>query len=492
MKIPIIKATQELPRIPVTATTQGAGRAWGALARLGEQAQAIGLDLAETQQRIRMTTELTQAEIDMEYINKDIETKLRLNPDPDTYVEAWGKQFSEAATKRLEGVKGVRTRAAVEQLISRIASREIPKQKDYANRLWEQTESAQRIVQIDSFIKNGQLSKAIEVIDKSVADGLWNPEEAARLKITKTDTFNFAMARREIDLNPAKVDEIIEKYNISPEKTIALQERAVVLQTRREREAEKAQEAALKENAFGLWQNYEAVKNDPEKLISLNFMIEDYATLRKIEQDEYLALKKAIRTEEEAEEDNPYVVADLTDLVEMGMDIRETLTKAYNSGDLKRETYLGLRKAITTTNYKEGLAYIVDSMKPTQFEKWNPDIAQRFADAKRDYSMRVAEGEDPYRVSKEIVDLNIGDRRRTLIGLRRPRFLEGEKAKPANIEAAEKATTEAYNNGKITADEFNREAELLRDLKEVAIQLLEEPKGNAKELEKRLKKEGSD
>jgi len=244
MKIPVIRASQELPVTPVTATTQGAGRTWDAVAQLGERVNAISQDLAQTQQRIRMTTELAQAEIDMVSINKDIETNLRLKPNPDTYVEDWGTQFTAAAQKRLEGVKSAKTRAAMEQLISQIAVREIPKQKDYANRLWEQTESAKRIGQIDSFIKDYRLDKATELIDRSVADGLWNPEEAAKWKIKETDTYNYSMAQREIDLTPEKADEIIEKYNISPERSVGLQERAVIVKNANEAKLKKAEQEA--------------------------------------------------------------------------------------------------------------------------------------------------------------------------------------------------------------------------------------------------------
>ncbi|GAI37409.1 unnamed protein product [marine sediment metagenome] len=75
MKIPLIKATEELPRIPVIATTEGAGQAAQAVGQLSGLARDIALDLAQKQQGIKRARQVAQAEIAMEKTNRDIIAK---------------------------------------------------------------------------------------------------------------------------------------------------------------------------------------------------------------------------------------------------------------------------------------------------------------------------------------------------------------------------------------------------------------------------------
>ncbi|GAH46648.1 unnamed protein product, partial [marine sediment metagenome] len=137
MKIPIIRATEELPRIPVTATTEGAGRAAQAVGQLSGLARDISLDLAQKQQGIKRARQVAQAEIAMEQANKDIIAKLRLEPNHETYFEDWLSEFEFASTDMLIKAKGPKTKAVMEQALSRIATREARQQKDYANQKGE-------------------------------------------------------------------------------------------------------------------------------------------------------------------------------------------------------------------------------------------------------------------------------------------------------------------------------------------------------------------
>src|SRR4030042_814961 len=149
MKIPIIRATEDLQQIPVTATTKGAGRAWNAVGQLGEQVQAIGLDIAETQQKLRMRSDLSQAEIDMELANTNISNNLKKNPDPDTYVQNWLAQTNEVKNETLKTARGVRTKANMEVMLNRIQTRELVRQMDYARKLSVETEQAKDVPILD-------------------------------------------------------------------------------------------------------------------------------------------------------------------------------------------------------------------------------------------------------------------------------------------------------------------------------------------------------
>jgi hypothetical protein len=203
MKVPIITANEPLQQIPVTATTKGAGRTWDAIGKLSGQVQDISLGIAERQQAIRMATELAQGEIDIEAMNEDIVNNLRKTANPDTYYQEWGKQFQEGATKRLEGVKGVRTRASMEILFSKIGARELIQQKSYANKLWVDTEKAKLGEILSNYATKDKYEEGIKLIE--ISKDIYSPTELLTLK----NSFKATVDKTRVDLADVQADKAI-------------------------------------------------------------------------------------------------------------------------------------------------------------------------------------------------------------------------------------------------------------------------------------------
>jgi len=274
MRIPIIKTTEQLPQRPITATTQGAGRTWKAAEQLSGVISDIGLDLAQTQQRIRMARDVAQAEFDMEQTNKDIVAELRLEPNHDTYFKDWLDKFQFASNDMLIKAKGPKTKAAMEQALSRIATRETRKQKDYANQLWIDTEKAGDLRILDSYATEGKLDEGIAYLDKR--SDLYNPVELEKLK----GSFRSSYEKIQKDLADVAADQAIMK---DPNQALSDLKNKNYLpgleSMQRQDKIEKAKAAAkvLKnEQGKKLKEAEKAAKEEEEREIGNKFLTGDY------------------------------------------------------------------------------------------------------------------------------------------------------------------------------------------------------------------------
>ena len=85
--------------------------------------------------------------------------------------------------------------------------------------------------------------------------------------------------------------------------------------------------------------------------------------------------------------------------------------------------------------------------------------------------MPVAPGisriKNPIKIAREIVDLNMGQSKRSIAGVRAPRYLTGDKTSLQDIESAKMKTLEAFNRGALTSDEFKRESEIIKELEDL-------------------------
>lgn len=176
------------------------------------------------------------------------------------------------------------------------------------------------------------------------------------------------------------------------------------------------------------------------------------------------ALKERMRNP--ATVDNPVVVADLADAVIYGRDAISELNKAVESGDIKTETYLSMRKGLSTKQYKDAASFISRAMKPPEYV-YAPDKNQAYADAMKSLSVRVANGEKPSEVANSIIENNNMNVRRTLVGLSRPRFLEGDQNDRGALENAKFSTAMEYQNGNISEEDYRMEINLIQQRIEI-------------------------
>ncbi|MFP3928638.1 MAG: hypothetical protein ACLFUP_07020, partial [Desulfobacteraceae bacterium] len=308
---------------------------------------------------------------------------------------------------------------------------------------------------------------------------LTNEEGISRIAKFLTDA-DTAAAMADLRADPESFD--AERYpHIDPKTKILLDEQAVKRaeaeerrrvreQENAEKQAEKKYKKTLEDNEFDLWQAFYDAK-EAGNFEELSIKLENMAETRQIDKSGYKALQQAIEKasfeptlEEEDEDNDPITVGQIAEQLELGMDIRPQLKTALIEGDIKTETYISMLRAVGKADYSQGFNFLRNALKPTQMEKWNPDRNLRYAEAIDEYNAQVARGQDPLEVSHELVDLYLGDQRRTLGGLRRPRFLIGKKDNIDDLHRAQEATRQKFLNRTIDAQEYEREMDLIEEL----------------------------
>jgi hypothetical protein len=153
-------------------------------------------------------------------------------------------------------------------------------------------------------------------------------------------------------------------------------------QEKLETSLEEEHKKQIAENDFVAWQEFHTGNLTMSELNSL-------ASLRRISLKTYNAIVGKYK--EEIPENDANVVGELSESLELGVDIEEDLTTALGQGEITAASYINLKRAMGVKDHKRGLYYINNSLKPTQFEAWNPDKFRRHADAVEEYNERVAE-----------------------------------------------------------------------------------------------------
>jgi hypothetical protein len=257
----------------------------------------------------------------------------------------------------------------------------------------------------------------------------------------------------------------------------------VAVQEGRDQEAERARKKLVAENDFRVLQLFHNNELTPVYL-------ENLATKRLISEETYDDLSKRLRSGgvSGATENNPLVVGDLAEMIELGIDADERLREALRKGQITDSTFITMTRQAAEGKYKEGLSYLSSALKPSQMDKWSPDKHLKYAEAVDLFNSKVRKGMDPLTAGKEVVNLYTSDTRRTIRGLRRPVFLEGQKDSVVDLDVAEKLTVEAFLSGNLPKDEYEDEIRLINELREIVADLENVPEDLKQEAEKRRKK----
>lgn len=231
---------------------------------------------------------------------------------------------------------------------------------------------------------------------------------------------------------------------------------------RDEKDLEEIREDLIDDNEFEAWQQYYG------KTLTLN-TLELMADNREINEKTYRTLREKLDPDKADEdiEDDPIVVGEIAEQIELGMDVRPQLKAAIEADQISGRTYIQMSKLVSQKEYKEGSSYISDAMKPSPADKWSPDKNLKYAEAFNRFNDLVSEGIQPLVAAKEVVTSYTSDLRRTINGLRKPAYLEGRKDDSGNLEKAEQLTVAAYRKGQLTDEQYNDEIELIYQLKDI-------------------------
>lgn len=154
-----------------------------------------------------------------------------------------------------------------------------------------------------------------------------------------------------------------------------------------------------------------------------------------------------------------------------GEDVRGDARKALEGGAIKLADFEKIvnsvesNSAIGTSWYKRGTTYIRETLKPSDLN-YDPAGAQRAASALDDWTTWAAKNPNTTddQAHKEYMRLTqeygLIDYNQMTVTKRKPQFLVGGRAAP-DIDATEDATVDAFESGKISAEELKSQSELI-------------------------------
>ncbi|MBW2632316.1 MAG: hypothetical protein JRC90_11285 [Deltaproteobacteria bacterium] len=458
---PSIAPTVRAPLTTTSGFAQGLGQLGAAIGETGIAAGQISRVLREMELKKKLVDDsvfLTNLENKANLSYAEHHEDLRSTPDYNkideidkTGLEARLKQFNdEASAMNPEVAAAWKETGAIINIKAQISGMPIKRDRFKQNAI------------AGAFtLMNSRRDEAVEALI------IGNTERANAIFQEINEAVDFLRDNLGISALSAKTWKSGFEKSVETEKT--LQETAFKKQLQEaETKAAKKKEDEQKANFGAMVVSYSNGELTEERIRGL-------IKTRSIDPGKGMAMITRLRTsqkdEKEPDENNPVIVGRLASDIELGFDVDERLYLALTNGDIKSETYITLKAKLGDRDFKQGMNYVSRALKPSQADKWTPDRHVRFAEAIDDYQARVGQGQNPIDVAREIVDLNIGHIRRTILGLRIPRFLTGEKTNLMDLALAKTVTVGKYQAGELTIEEFNREAILIKQLEDLVGEL---------------------
>ncbi|MBU1008395.1 hypothetical protein KKA53_04950 [Candidatus Dependentiae bacterium] len=492
--------------VSIDAGAFGGGEAAGAL---GEVTKTI-VETAQKFENAQKVTTVNNAKIED---LKEVTNFVKGLPDRQDYT-VFEKEFDDLITgihqRRQEEIKDPLTRSAIQQSLSMAAIQNGVKVTEVARRKQTEFGKASYIKNMDDYIdlfatadedeRAFLIEEFVDETRNTINAGYINPTEGQNklnefLRETQKTVAHQDLQADPGNFNPDNYPRLKASDRISLDKyarrLAATEKKARIKeQQEAEKEVEKIAAQLIEESDYQSWQDFYNKDMSFAKLESL-------ASTRQISEGTYRAIRDRMdKSAVSPQENNPHIVGELSEKVELGLDVRKDLKRALEKGEIKEETYITMTRQVTNKKYKRGLSFLSNAMKPTMMDKWNPDKNLRYAEAIEEWNFKINEGQDPVKAAIELVRQYTDDTRRTMAGLRKPMFLRGLKNDLAALNEAENATYRAWKSGRISDERYNKESELIRTLKTLADWLTDtednlsaEEKSELEERKKRSKKE---
>ncbi len=207
---------------------------------------------------------------------------------------------------------------------------------------------------------------------------------------------------------------------------------------------------------------------------------------RKIDNATY---EHAIKAKESTVIDNPWVVGDIHDAVERGVDVTDQIRQAVDNSNLSERTASSLLKHTTDEKSKRAMQYIDRALKPSDADKWSPDKHLKYADATRLYYAKIASGIDYETAAYEVVNGYIQGIRRTVKMLPIPEGMSQDKKTDLTALEQQKAVlSEKYRTIQITEDVYLEQMRVVDSLIKIATETQNAETSNTELEELRKKK----
>lgn len=443
---------QQLPsvHVPLNVGT-GFGQGLGAMAEAGGQLSDVMASVERRKKEFEDATALTgltaEAKVNLAKFENDI------NIADYTKIPELKKQGLERISKEMADKA-----AAINPEVA----------ANWSNRVWPTLQSQAVIdtsrIEIEKFRQHtiAGVLQFMNLMEDEAVKATLSGDKGRVAAINQSVTGWIDKIQRELNVTGHQAETWKESYQNGIESKVTLEVNRYKQQLRdQEAKADKEKKIEM-ENNFG----------DLVDMYSRGQLTEAYIrgqiTLRKVDPDKALSMINRLRSDAkegaEAVKNNPVVVGQIAEGLELGLDVEDNVDAALKNGQINTATYISMKGKLGDREFKRGLYYINRALQPAPADKWTPDRNVRHAEAIDDYQDRVANGGDPVKVAREIVDLNIGHIRRTISGIRAPRFLVGDKMDIQDVEAAKAKTVEQFKRGAITVEEFQRESEIFKEI----------------------------
>lgn len=289
-----------------------------------------------------------------------------------------------------------------------------------------------------------------------------------------------------LGMNPVSVENAIRQSQ-----TMVRVKRAeeVRIAEHNERKAEKAVKDAQEAKANELY----ILEGQGKLTIGV---VENALRTRAIPDTEGRQLLRNLRGAEKGT-DNPIIVGDIGEKLEAGLDVRDDLERALETGDIKDTTYITLRKSAGDARFKRGMSFIKTVVKPNPLDKTDYEMNHRAAEAEAEYSRRFGEGEeDEMEIARDIAFKFTSEKKSSFRSLPSPKYLEGDRSDLGMLNKSRIKTLESFKNGTMQPDEYRKEIRLIDELvrqlraQQAAEKAYEESNMSDAERAKKLKAQG--
>jgi hypothetical protein len=179
----------------------------------------------------------------------------------------------------------------------------------------------------------------------------------------------------------------------------------------------------------------------------------------------------AIKARESAVIDNPWMVTELHDKAERGVDITTDLRNAVEVGSLSEKTAASIGKHTTDEKSKRAMQYIDRALKPSEADKWSPDKHLKYADATRLYYAKIQGGMDYETAAAEVVRGYIDGVRRTVRMLPTPDGItQDQKTDMTALETSKQTLAEKFRKNQITPEVYREQMKNIDALIKIAVE----------------------
>ena len=183
---------------------------------------------------------------------------------------------------------------------------------------------------------------------------------------------------------------------------------------------------------------------------------------------------KYLQTRDREGYNDPVVVGDIAEGIEMKRDMGPQLNNALTTGRIKKETYIQFKKQIGNDKYWEALTRMRGAFEPSPMDKFSEDRHLKWENAFTYFNTLIEGSMTPAEAADTVINGHYTKVQRTVSTLPRPAFWTGGNINSdmglpdkSAIDETRKVTAAKYTNREITPEQYSYEMKNLQDLENI-------------------------